>query len=1069
MSSRSGYFTCLVRPTGLIALVFFAALSSSCRAENTVDHAVMLSASIQKSPPKITISWPAGANATNYSVAKKSLGATSWSSLGSTTGTSYSDSSVSVGAAYEYRVIKSTNAGYTGYGYIYVGIDAPLVEDRGKLVLLVDSSISGSLSSELTRLQQDLAGDGWTVLRHDVSRTASVPSIKSTIKSDYNGGNVKAVFLFGHIPVPYSGGTAWDGHVPDHQGAWASDTYYGDMDGNWTDSSVNLPSGQFYPENVNVPGDGKFDQSTIPSDVDMAVGRVDLSNLPVFSGKSETDLLRNYLNKDHNFRTKQMTFPERAIVTDNFGTFGGEAFAASGFMTCGALFGANNVSQINADSYMPTLTSGGYLFSYGTGPGTIDTCAGVGSASDFATKNPQTVFTMYFGSWFGDFDKQNNFLRSALGSAYTLTSCWSGRPYWYFHPMAMGETVGNCARISQNNSGTYYTNSMGTRGTHMSLMGDPTLRMHAVMPPSNVSVNGSGVVTWSASSDSIVGYHVYRSTSASGPFTRITSSMVSGTSFTDTGASSGSYTYMVRAIKLQSTSAGTYYNPSQGAFNGGGSTPPPPPPPPPGTGNGLLGSYYSNTSLSGSAVTRVDSTVNFDWGTNAPIAGVPADNFSVRWTGQVQPQYSETYTFYTTGDDGIRLWVNGVQLVNNWVDQSPTEKSGTIQLTANQQYTIQMEQYDHTGGAMAKLSWSSASTPKAIIPQSQLYAASPPVNGGSGDGLLGQYYTNSTTLAGTPATRIDSTVNFDWGTNAAIAGVSADNFSARWSGQVQTQYSETYTFYATGDDGVRLWVNNTLLIDKWMDQNATEYSATISLTANQKYAIKMEYYDRTGGAVAKLAWSSPSTSKQIIPQSQLYSNSSSGGGGAGDGLLGTYYSGYFSGTSVQVVDKTVNYSWGTGAPVSGIQADNFTVRWTGQVQAQFTEKYTFYTTSDDGVRLWVNNVLIVDKWMDQGATEYFATIDLAAGQKYNIRMDYYDHTGDATAKLSWSSPSTAKQIIPQSQLFSNTTGVASRSLKAAASSDSSDSEESSSTDNAATATPAAPVKPPAPPTTTDEF
>jgi hypothetical protein len=1060
MSNCSGYVTRIGRTIGVIAATLLVvAFGRNCRAESTIDHAVMLSAQIQKSPPKITITWAAGANATGYSVAKKAAGSGSWTNLGSTGGTSFADTGVSVGAAYEYRVIKSTNAGYTGYGYIYAGIDAPLVEDRGKIVLLVDSSIAGGVSSELNRLQQDLVGDGWTVLRHDVSRTASVPSIKNIIKSDYGSGNVKAVFLFGHVPVPYSGGTAWDGHIPDHQGAWSADTYYGDMDGNWTDGSVNLGSGQTFSENRNVPGDGKFDQSTIPSDLELSVGRVDMYNLPVFSGKSETDLLKNYLNKDHNYRVKQYTLSERSMTTDNFGTFGGEAFAASGFMDGGALFGSS--AQINADNYMPTLNSQSYLFSYGTGPGWVDSCAGVGISGDFATKNPQTAFTAYFGSWFGDFDKQNNFLRSVLGSGYTLTTCWSGRPYWYFHQMTMGETVGYCGRISQNNSGTYYTNSMGTRGTHMALLGDPTLRLHAVTPPSNVSVNGSGTVSWSGSSDSIVGYHVYRSTSASGPFARITSSMVSGTSFTDPNASSGSYVYMVRAIKLQNTSAGTYYNPSVGAFSGGSSTPPPPPPPPSGgNGNGLLGSYYSNTGLSGTAATRVDSTVNFDWGNNAPMAGVSADNFSVRWTGEVQPQYSETYTFYTTGDDGVRLWVNGVQLVNNWVDQSPTEKSGTIQLTANQRYSIQMEQYDHTGGAMAKLSWSSASTPKAIIPQSQLYAASAPANGGSGDGLFGQYYSNSTTLAGTPSTRIDSTVNFAWGTGAAMSGVSADNFSVRWTGLVQAQYSETYTFYATGDDGVRLWVNNVALVDKWMDQNATEYSATITLTANQKYDIRMEYYDRSGGATAKLAWSSPSTPKNIIPQSQLYSNQS---GGSGDGLLGTYYSGYFTGTSVQVVDKTVNYDWGTGAPISGIQADGFTVRWTGQVQAQYSEKYTFYTTSDDGVRLWVNNTLIVDKWMDQGATEYFATIDLAAGQKYNIRMDYYDNTGGATAKLAWSSASTPKQIVPQACLFSNTTGVASRSLTAA----NSDSSDSDSTDTTGTTTPAAPVKPPAPPT--EEF
>src|SRR5205814_7488983 len=131
------------------------------------------------------------------------------------------------------------------------------------------------------------------------------------------------------------------------------------------------------------------------------------------------------------------------------------------------------------------------------------------------------------------------------------------------------------------------------------------------------------------------------------------------------------------------------------------------------------------------------------------------------------------------------------------------------------------------------------STPKAIIPQSQLYS-SPPSGGGGGDGLLGSYYSNTTTFAGAPVTRVDPTVNFDWGTGSPISGVGSDNFCVRWTGQVQAQFSETYTFYTSSDDGARLWVNNILLVDKWMNQGTTEYFATITLTAGQKYDIRME-------------------------------------------------------------------------------------------------------------------------------------------------------------------------------------------------------------------------------------
>ncbi|MGO4695603.1 PA14 domain-containing protein [Paenibacillus sp. 2TAB26] len=105
--------------------------------------------------------------------------------------------------------------------------------------------------------------------------------------------------------------------------------------------------------------------------------------------------------------------------------------------------------------------------------------------------------------------------------------------------------------------------------------------------------------------------------------------------------------------------------------------------------------------------------------------------------------------------------------------------------------------------------------------------------------------------------------------------------------------------------------------------------------------------------------------------------------------------------------------------MTSMDADTFSVRWTGKVKPQYTGTYTFYTSSDDGVRLWVNNQLIINKWVDQATTEWSGTIQLTAGQKYDIKLEYYDNTEDAIAKLSWSSPLQAKQIIPQNRLYLN--------------------------------------------------
>ncbi|HUW82308.1 MAG TPA: Calx-beta domain-containing protein, partial [Phycisphaerae bacterium] len=138
-------------------------------------------------------------------------------------------------------------------------------------------------------------------------------------------------------------------------------------------------------------------------------------------------------------------------------------------------------------------------------------------------------------------------------------------------------------------------------------------------------------------------------------------------------------------------------------------------------GTGLTGAYYDNIDFTAFALSRVDATVNFNWGSGSPDPSIGADTFSIRWTGQVQPLYSETYTFYTNTDDGVRLWVDGQLIVDHWVDQGPTEWSGTIALSAGVQYDIEMEYYENGGDAVAELRWSSASQAKEIIPQTQLY------------------------------------------------------------------------------------------------------------------------------------------------------------------------------------------------------------------------------------------------------------------------------------------------------------------------------------------------------------
>jgi glucose/arabinose dehydrogenase len=287
-----------------------------------------------------------------------------------------------------------------------------------------------------------------------------------------------------------------------------------------------------------------------------------------------------------------------------------------------------------------------------------------------------------------------------------------------------------------------------------------------------------------------------------------------------------------------------------------------------GGGNGLRAEYFDNIDFTSPRVTRIDPTVNFNWGTGSPDASIGSDTFSVRWSGQIQPLYSETYTFFTNSDDGVRLFVNNQLVIDNYRDQAPTERSGTITLQAGQRYDIRMEYYERSGGAVAQLSWASASQTKQIVPQSQLFGSLPPAGGG-GNGLKGEYFDNRD-FTNLKLTRTDPTVDFNWGTGSPDASIGSDTFSVRWTGQVQPLYSETYTFSTTTDDGVRLYVDDRLIIEHFRDQAPTEKTGTITLEAGRRYNIRMDYYENAGGAVAQLAWASSSQIKQTIPTSQLF-------------------------------------------------------------------------------------------------------------------------------------------------------------------------------------------------------
>lgn len=261
--------------------------------------------------------------------------------------------------------------------------------------------------------------------------------------------------------------------------------------------------------------------------------------------------------------------------------------------------------------------------------------------------------------------------------------------------------------------------------------------------PSNLIATATSTtqvsVTWTDNSGNETGFKLEGKTGATGAWSQIALPAANATSWNGAGlAPNTQYFFRIRATNAAGDSA--YSNEASVTTF---------PNPIVGTGTGLRGQYFDNMDFTALKLSRVDPYIDFAWA-GQPEASVAADTFSVIWRGEVQAQYTTTYTFYTLSDDGIRLWVNNVKLIDNWTDHSETENSGTIALNAGQKYAIRIEYYENGVSARAKLAWSSALTTKQNVPTSQLYPA--PAN-------RAPTLVSSITAAPNPATT-DNTVAF---------------------------------------------------------------------------------------------------------------------------------------------------------------------------------------------------------------------------------------------------------------------------------------------------------------------
>ena len=244
------------------------------------------------------------------------------------------------------------------------------------------------------------------------------------------------------------------------------------------------------------------------------------------------------------------------------------------------------------------------------------------------------------------------------------------------------------------------------------------------------------------------------------------------------------------------------------------------------------GQYWNNRDLSGNPkFTRYSNAVNSNWGKGAP-KGLSNDNFSIRWT-RTKKFEAGRYLFDVKVDDGVRLLVDGELLIDKWHDSAPTHYTVEKELTAGD-HKLQLDYYEHTGGAQVKLTIERLSQPPASGP------------------WKGVYFNNMALQAPAVWTTTHKNIDFDWGNKSPKAGISADFFSARWTGEFSFAGGK-YRFYATVDDGIRIYLDDQLILDKWHDTSRRTYSVDVDLSAGA-HRVKVEYYEHTGTAVAKVWW-----------------------------------------------------------------------------------------------------------------------------------------------------------------------------------------------------------------------
>ena len=350
--------------------------------------------------------------------------------------------------------------------------------------------------------------------------------------------------------------------------------------------------------------------------------------------------------------------------------------------------------------------------------------------------------------------------------------------------------------------------------------------------------------------------------------------------------------------------------------------------------------------------------------------------------------------------------------------------AGTVTTKDGQGYTgsVAFEDAEHLSvgplkGPRKKISLKEVVTATFDIPvNSELFETGAP-KVGKGFGLLAAYH-DRPNFKGRVIYRIDQTVNHQWRSRQPVFDLPRDYFSVRWSGELDPPVTGEYTFTLHANDGGKLAVGE-MTLGRWEALSGFRETGKVTLQAGKRVPFLFEFFDNYGEASARVVWKGPGFQEMPIAPTQLYPKTDKAPKGlkVGPGLLGCYYQNrFFYGDGVLSVDPLIDFSPVT--PPAEFSDKNYSVRWTGQLEAPHTEEYTFTITTDEGVRLWVGGQLVINELSNRTPRTFTGTVLLQRDERYNVRLESVHRAGEGNLKVIWLSKNKPESVLGGKGVFS---------------------------------------------------